>query len=103
MDDISSKIKQVCKENGYKQEYIANKLGITQGTLAGKLAKGDDIKYSLLLEISNITKIPIIDILTYPEKYVPEIKHCSSCNEKDDVIRNLNNYIKILETKIKRE
>ena len=103
MDDISSKIKRVCKENGYKQEYIANKLGITQGTLAGKLAKGDDIKFSLLLEISNITKIPIIDILTYPEKYVLEIKHCASCNEKDDVIRNLNNYIKILETKIKRE
>jgi len=103
MEDISKKIKQICKENGLKQEFIAHKLGITQGTLAGKLANGNEIKYSLILEISNITKIPIIDIIAYPDKYVPEVNMCSDCAEKKEVIRNLNNYIKVLETKIKKE
>ena len=103
MSNISENIKQICKENGYKQEYIAKKLGVTQGTLAGKLSNDNNIKYSLILEISNITKIPIIDIIAYPEKYVLKIDQCSQCKEKDDIVRNLNNYIKILETKIKRE
>ena len=99
METISKKLKAICKENGVKQEVIAKELGITQGTLSGKLSNGDDIKYSLLLEISNITKIPIIDIITYPEKYIPKQSQCEKCEEKDEIIRNLNNYIKTLDVK----
>ena len=97
METISENIKKICKEHGVKQEVIAKEMGLTQGTLSGKLANGDNIKYSLLLEIANIAKIPVIDIITYPDKYVPETAQCSSCKEKDEIIRNLNNYIKTLE------
>jgi len=101
MEDISLNIKQICRQNGYKQDFIANEMGITQGTLSGKLLNGNDIKYSLLLEISNITKIPVIDIITYPLKYVPETDNCINCREKEETIRNLNNYIRVLEGKCK--
>ena len=90
MEDISLNIKQICKQNGYKQDFIANEMGITQGTLSGKLLNGNDIKYSLLLEISNITKIPVIDIITYPVKYVPEEDSCTKCKDKEKTIENLN-------------
>jgi transcriptional regulator with XRE-family HTH domain len=99
MEDISLNIKQICKENGYKQDFIADKMGITQGTLSGKLLNGNDIKYSLLLEISNITGISVIDIITYPVKYAPKTDDCVNCHEKEETIRNLNNYIRILDKK----
>lgn len=99
METIEKKLKAICKEKGVKQDVIAKELGITQGTLSGKLKKGDDIKYSLLLEIANIAKIPIIDIITYPEIYVPKQKQCEKCEEKDEIIRHLTNYIKTLEKK----
>ena len=98
MESISDKIKRICKENGVKQEVIASELGITQGTLAGKLANNDNIKYKLLLDIANTLEMSVIDIITYPDKYIKQ-SVCKECKKKSDTIDNLNKYIRILETK----
>ena len=90
MDDISKRIKEVYKEHGYKQEFIAEKMGVKQSTLSEKLSNGNDIKYSLILEISEITNIPVVDFITYPDKYVQETISCKSCATKDEIIENLN-------------
>ena len=98
MDSISDKIKQICKENGLKQEVIASELGITQGTLAGKLAKNDNVKYKLLLDIANILNVSVIDIITFPDKYIKQ-SVCEECKKKSETIENLNKYIRLIETK----
>lgn len=103
MKSINQQIKDYLKETGVKQEYIAKQIGITQGTLSQKLSNGDDIKYSLLLKISNILKVDIIDIIKYPDKYVPETESCSSCKEKDLIIKNLNDYIEVLKNNKNRK
>lgn len=99
MEDIGLKIKKICKEHGYKQENIAKTMNISQGTLSEKLSNGNDIKYSLILEISEITNIPIIDIISYPDKYVLAINGCQKCNEKDKIIENLNELLELYKQK----
>jgi transcriptional regulator with XRE-family HTH domain len=100
---MNENLKQIIKESGIKQEIIAKKLGITQGTFSQKLSKGDEIKYSFLLEISNILQISVINIITYPSIYVSEKeikKECVQCSDKDRTIKNLNAHIELLNKKL---
>ena len=96
MDDIFIKIEAARKEAGVKQEVLAKMLGVTQGTYSGYLTQNQDIKYGLLLDIANKLNMSVIDIITWPQKYVPKSDTCDKCKEKDDIIKNLNNYIKLL-------
>ena len=95
--DITENIKNLLAENNIKQEFLASKLGVTQGTLSAKLTRGNQIKFNSLLEISKVTNIPLVDFITYPDKYTPKEK-CVDCKRKDEVIDNLNEYINILKS-----
>lgn len=95
MEDIRENIKAICKEKGLKQEVIAEKFGITQSSFSQKLTRNNDIKYGFLLKIATILHVDIIDIIKYPVKYVPEENSCSSCQEKDKIIANLNDLLDI--------
>jgi transcriptional regulator with XRE-family HTH domain len=99
MNNIAEKIEAVRKKVGVKQEVLAERLGVTQGTYSGYLTQNQDIKYGLILEISNKLNVPIIDIITWPEEYVPKCDVCDKCREKDQIIKNLNNYINLLTKK----
>jgi len=99
MENIRENIKEISKEKGFKQEVIAEKLGITQGSLSQRLSRNDDIKYGFLLKIANILKVDVIDIIKYPTKYVPEEKSCSNCQEKDKTIENLNILLEVFKKK----
>ena len=96
MNNIALNIESVRKKVGIKQEVIAEMLGVTQGTYSGYLTQNQDIKYGLILDIANKLGVPIIDIITWPDKYVPENDSCTKCIDKDEIIKNLNNYIKLL-------
>jgi transcriptional regulator with XRE-family HTH domain len=99
MNSIAANIEAIRKEVGMKQEVLAEKLGVTQGTYSGYLTQNQDIKYRLILEIANKLNVSVIDIITWPEKYVPESDTCDECREKEEIIKNLNNYIKLLTNK----
>ena len=96
--NITENIKNLLNDNNIKQDFLASKLGITQGTLSAKLARGNQIKFNSLLEISNVTNIPLIDFITYPDKFTPK-QQCLDCKRKDEVIDSLNEYINILKNK----
>lgn len=98
MNTISENIKNKLREEGFKLEFVANELGITQGTLSQKLGNADGLKYKTILEISKVTGIPMVDFVTYPEKYTPTEK-CLECKRKDEIIDNLNEYINLLKNK----
>lgn len=99
MDYILNNIEAIRKEKGYKQEFMAQKMGVKQNTYSTYISAGSDIPFSRLSVIADIFEMPIIDIITYPEKYVPisiAKKECEKCTEKDRAIKNLNDYIEIL-------
>ena len=98
MTTIGENIKNKLKDEGFKIEYVARKLGITHGALSQRLDNGDLIKYKTMLEISNVTNIPVIDFVTYPYQYHRK-NDCVQCKEKDEIIKNLNEYINLLKNK----
>ena len=99
MNNVLENIEKIRKEKRVNQEVLAEMMGITQGTYSGYITQNKDIRYSLLLEIANKLNVSVIDIVTYPDKYVIETDKCSECKEKDKVISNLNKYIETLEKK----
>lgn len=102
MNKILENIETIRKEKGLKQEVIAERLGIKQSAYSRFFQVQDDMKLSKILQICDILGVSLIDVITYPEKYVPaseQVKRCEHCEEKDVVISNLNKYIAILEKK----
>lgn len=102
MNEILANIETVRKEKGVKQEVLAERLGIQQSVYSRIFQVQDDIKLSKLLQICNILDVSLVDVITWPVKYVPESqqpKPCASCAEKDTIIANLNKYIAVLEKK----
>ena len=63
--------------------------------------RANDISYSRLVQISEILGVSVIDLITWPEKYISEssLQHCCDCVAKDATITNLNKYIELLEKK----
>jgi len=96
MEKILQNIEAIRKKKGIKQVVIAEKLGRKQNTYSQYITRNHDIKFSLLSRIADKLEVPIIDIITYPDKYVPETDSCIKCREKDEIIKNLNEYIKML-------
>lgn len=104
MEDILKNIEAIRKEKRVTQEKIASELGIKQSSYSSYITRESDITYSRLLRISEILGVSVIDLIGWPERYVPEstAKECVDCGSKDATIANLNKYIELLETKIKR-
>lgn len=97
MSTISDNIRSILKDKGYTLDCIAKKLGITQGALSQKLNAGDNIKYKTILEISEVTNIPIISFIAYPKEYILKSTYdCEECNRKDLIIEDLREYISLL-------
>jgi len=100
MEDILKNIEAIRKEKGIKQAVIAEMLGVGQSAYSNYVNRNNDIPYSRLSQIANILQVSTVDIITHPVKYVPETDKCSSCKEKDLIIKNLNEYMEILKEKI---
>ena len=103
MESITKNIEAIRKEKGVKQAVIADLLGVTQSAYSQYMNRNKDIKYLKLVEIANKLEVSVIDVITYPIKYVPETAHCEDCRKKDETIENLNEYIKLITNKRKRK
>jgi len=101
MNTIAENIEAIRKKVGVKQEVLAERMGISQGTYSGYLTQNQDIKYGLILDIANNLNVPVVDIIiiTYPDVYVLKTEQCQDCVEKDKTIKNLNEYIEMLKKK----
>ena len=102
MENILKNIEAIRKEKRIKQEVIASELGIKQSSYSSYITRESDITFSRLSQISDILGVSVIDIITYPERYVPEtsMKQCENCAEKDRTIAHLNMLIKMMERKV---
>lgn len=104
MGNILKNIETIRKEKRIKQEVIAAELGIKQSSYSSYITRESDITFSRLSHISDILDVSVIDIITWPEPYVPKSSaaHYENCSEKDITIANLNKYIKTLEEKLEQ-
>lgn len=103
MDTILDNVEAIRKEKHIKQEVIAAELGIKQSSYSSYITRESDITFSRLSQIGNILGVSVVDIITYPEKFVPETPAstcCSECKKKDLTIQHLNKYIELLEKKL---
>lgn len=104
MKTIQEQLEYVRKEKGFTQMYIANKLGITQSAYSNYFTRNVEMRYSLVSQICDAMGMSVVDVITYPDKYVPldeKPKECSECRKKDRIIENLNNYIEFLKNQKK--
>ncbi len=107
MNNIMDNIEQIRRKKGLKQSVVANELGIRQATYSGFISKKHDIGYNRILEICKVLNISIIDAITYPDTYIPikdkekvKTEQCTQCLEKETLLKQLSNYIDILEDKL---
>jgi len=103
MIDIQKNIEEIRKNKGIKQSIIADKLGVGQSAYSNYISRNSDMKFSLLEKIAEILQVNVIDIITYPDVYVKTKQVCADCIEKDKTIQHLNQYIEILESKLKKK
>lgn len=69
MGTILENIKTIRTKKGYSQEYMADKLGLSQAGY-GKWENGRcDLSYNDLLRIADALEQNVIDIITYPDKW----------------------------------
>ena len=101
MEYIFRNIEAIRKEKGIKQIVIAELMGVTQSAYSNYVNRNDDISFSRLTQIANIFKMSVIDVITYPEKYVPETTYCEECKNLKLEVRQLSEYIEILKGKRK--
>ena len=97
-------IESIRHEKGIKQTVLAERLGIKQNTYSQYMTRNLDIKFGALSRIADKLGVSVVDIITYPEKYtlIDETYPCLQCKEKDETIRNLNEYIATLKTSYKQ-
>lgn len=71
MNEILKNIDAIRRNKGYSQEYLASQIGMKQAGLSLIMSGERELKYNTLLQIANALQESIIDVIAYPEKYVP--------------------------------
>lgn len=102
MVDVRKNLKAIIEENGISQKKIALEVGMTESALSNWLNESSLPTLKKTLEICEVVGVSIVDVFTYPVKYVPEDQvgsSCEKCKEKDEIISNLNLLIKQLKSK----
>ncbi len=101
MIDIQKNIRAILAERGIMQKQVAAKLGITDQAFSNWFTRKDDLSFNQIQRICEVSGIDLVDVVTYPEKYVKESEAvkpvCESCKEKDKIIKNLNLLIEQLQ------
>jgi transcriptional regulator with XRE-family HTH domain len=70
MEKIIQNIEAIRKEKGLKQQVIAEKLGVSQSAYSNYINRNVDMPYSRLTQIANVLGVSVIDIITYPKRYI---------------------------------
>lgn len=71
MNSILENIDTIRRNKGYSQEYVATQIGMKQAGFSLIMSGERELKYNTLLHIANTLQMPVIDVITFPEKYAP--------------------------------
>ncbi len=70
MNNILKNIDTIRRNKGYSQEYLAMQIGMRQAGFSLIMSGERELKYNTLLQIANVLQMSVIDVITFPEKYV---------------------------------
>ena len=104
MINIIKNIEEIRQSKGIKQAEMGEKLGTTQSGYSNFVNRNIDMPFSRISQIADILGVTVVDIVTWPEKYVPEndaAPLCDECKKKDQIIENLNELLTIYKQKLK--
>jgi transcriptional regulator with XRE-family HTH domain len=83
--NILENIARIRKQKGFSQDYLASKLGMKQSGY-GMIENGDrGLQYEVLLQIAVAFEMDVVDIITYPHKFIDAtsiLKDTFSIDEK---------------------
>lgn len=105
MIDIFKNIEAIRKEKGITQSEIGKRLGVKQTAYSNYVTRNLDMPFSRLSLIADALGVQVIDIITYPDRYVPETQAhptCEECEKKQRTIDNLNLLITVYQNKLEK-
>ena len=70
MNSILENIDTIRRNRGYSQEYPAMQIGMKQAGFSLIMSGERELKYNTLLQIANALQMSVIDVITFPDKYV---------------------------------
>ena len=70
MNSILENIDTIRRNRGYSQEYLAMQIGMKQAGFSLIMSGERELKYNTLLQIANALQMSVIDVITFPDKYV---------------------------------
>lgn len=85
MTNILDNIEAIRKEKGLKQAVVGTILGVSQSAYSNYITRNSDIYYNRLSHIADALGVRVIDIITYPKKYVDSstiLENTSQVEEK---------------------
>lgn len=106
MIDVKKNLKQILEERGIMQKQVALALGISDQAISNWFNGTEDVKLRKITQICEAAGVSVIDVLTYPVKYVPESQakpDCEECIKKQKIIDNLTELLDIYKAKSKKK
>ena len=70
MENILMNVRKIRENKDYSQEYLASKMNITQAKYARFERGSSKTDLKLLQVFADVVKMNLIDVITYPKKYV---------------------------------
>lgn len=103
--DIQKNLRALLKKHGVLHKQVAAALGMTSQGLSNWFTRKDDLSFSQITRICEVAKISIVDVVTFPEEYVPKKSEnpiCEECKRKDEIIDNLNELLRKYKIELKK-
>lgn len=105
MIDIIKNIEEIRNQKRIKQEEMGRRLGVSQTGYSNYINRSVDMPYSRLSMIADALEVSVIDIITWPDHYIPEGEahpQCEECKKKDEIIGNLNELLAVYKQKLNK-
>ena len=103
--DIQKNLRALLKKNNVLHKNVASALGLTSQGLSNWFTRKSDLTFSQITRICEVANISIVDVVTYPDVYVPkqdEVPPCEECKRKDQIIDNLNELLVRYKAELKK-
>lgn len=106
MISIQKNIRSILSDRGILQKQVANKLGMSDQAFSNWFTRKSDLTFDQIQRICEAADISLVDVVTYPVKYIPESDakpNCEECQKKQKMIDNLTELLDIYKAKSKKK
>lgn len=106
MIDLQENLSAVLKERGILHKNVAQAMGVTDAAVSNWFNRTVELKFSTVSQICEKFQIPIVDVVTYPEKYISEKSinpACEECKKKDEIIEYLTELLRRYKAEAKQK